>query len=538
MSRITRTKVAVQLLAKLLLLSLIYAGIANAEVNNTQKQFIDWLQQQPKARDFPKNLDWLNTGGQALELEQLRGRMVLLDFWTYGCINCLHIIPALKAMEDKYGDDLVVIGVHSAKFAHEGNTDNIRNLVSRYGLEHPVVNDREFTIWNRYRARGWPTLVMIDPQGHIAGRWLGENEMSTIDELGGRLQALITDEQRSTRQKLNLIPEMTVQNADSLRFPSKLLVDGDNNRLFIADTGNNRIVITDLNGHVEEVIGGKAAGLADGPFDTALFSFPRGLALADENRLFVADTGNHSIRLIDLKQQTVNTVAGTGEQTYQLQTEGPALSTGINSPWDVLWANENLYIAMAGQHQIWSYSPQKQQIKVFAGSRQEELRDGPRLKAGLNQPSGLASDGEYLYIADSEASAIRRVPLLGRHQQGEQLLETLVGTGLFDFGDVDGQGRQVRLQHPLAVALWRVFDQPDRLIIADSYNNKIKLLNPKTRQVSSLTDDQSNLHEPGGISVLGNQAFLADTNQHVIRVLNLQQGQIRTLELLDSKKRL
>lgn len=538
MLRITQIKAAAQLLGRLLVLSLLYAGLASAQENDTQNQFMDWLQQQPKARDFPENLDWLNTGGQTLALEQLRGRMVLLDFWTYGCINCLHIIPALKAMEDKYGDDLVVIGVHSAKFAHEGNTDNIRNLVSRYGLQHPVVNDREFTIWNRYRARGWPTLVMIDPQGRIAGRWLGENEMPAIDELATRLQTLITDQQRNTRQKLKLVPESLAQSSNVLRFPSKLLVDGDNNRLFIADTGHNRIVITDLNGHVEEIIGGKTAGLVDGHFDAALFSFPRGLALTDENRLFVADTGNHSIRLIDLKQRTVSTVAGTGEQTYQLQTEGPALSTGINSPWDVLWVNENLYIAMAGQHQIWSYSPENQQLKVFAGSRQEQLSDGPRLKAGLNQPSGLASDGEYLYIADSEASAIRRVPLLGRHQHGEQHLETLVGTGLFDFGDVDGQGRQVRLQHPLAVALWRVFDQPDRLVIADSYNNKIKLLNPKTRQVSSLTDDQSGLHEPGGISVLGNQAYLADTNQHVIRVLNLQQQQIRTLELLDSKKRL
>lgn len=493
----------------------------------------------PLASEFPEALEWLNTGGRSLSIEQLKGRIVLLDFWTYGCVNCLHIIPALKQIEKKYADDLVVIGVHSAKFAQEGKTSNIRNLVMQYGIEHPVVNDHDFAIWNRYRARAWPTLVLINPDGRMVGRWLGENEMSAIDEHIGLLQSNITKVQRDQRSPLNLVLETSEQPDDGLKFPAKVLVDGKNRRLFITDTGHNRIIITDLNGVVEDVIGGRQSGLEDGSYAQARFSFPRGLALTEDNQLYVADTENHLIRRIDLEQKQVVTVAGTGQQTFQLQKEGVATQTGINSPWDVLWHGKTLYIAMAGQHQIWSYDPANNHLQAFAGSGREELRDGPRLQAGLNQPSALARDDNYLYIADSEASAIRRVPLLNRYQQGEQILETLVGTGLFDFGDVDGIDRQVRLQHPLGVAMWRRgLNDPDQIVIADTYNDKIKLLNPVTREVTSIENGIYGLDEPSGISVLGNLAYLADTNHHVIRIVNLHKQSFKVLELQDSQSRL
>ena len=476
---------------------------------------------------FPEDLDWLNTGGERLTLEQLRGKVVLLDFWTYGCINCIHIIPDLKRLEAKYGDQLVVIGVHSAKFEHEGRTDSIRRLVLRYELEHPVVNDNEFEIWRAYGARAWPTLVLIDPAGQIVGGVSGEGHFELLDNLIARLIETFDAEGAIDRTPLALELE-TERLADTpLLYPGKVLADPVRDRLFIADTNHHRIVVTDLEGRVQTVIGGPDKGWEDGDFKAARFFMPHGLTLADANTLYVADTENHVIRRVDLDSGQVTTVAGTGEQVYQREGWGPGLELGINSPWDVLALGEWVYIAMAGQHQLWRYRPEDGHLEEFAGTRREELKDGLRLRGGLNQPSGLATDGKQVYFADSEASAVRSV---GTGDDGR--LETLVGVGLFDFGDVDGVGNAVRLQHPKDVAWWSR-DDGDRIIIADTYNGKLKLLDPESREVSTISASVGVLDEPGGVSVVGNRAWIADTNHHAIRVLDLEAGQMQRVTISD-----
>jgi len=483
------------------------------------------------APEFPTGLDWLNTEGP-LTLADLRGKVVLLDFWTYGCINCIHIIPDLKRLEEKYADELVVIGVHSAKFANEGETENIRNIILRYELEHPVINDNEFQVWSQYGARAWPTLVLIDPEGKVLGYHSGEGIYDLFDTVIEGMVEQFDALGKVDRTPLALKLEQENQNNSPLLFPGKVLADDENNRLFISDSNHNRIVISDLEGNVLDVIGDGVARLKDGDGQNASFFRPQGLALADGKTLYVADTENHAIRRVDLEAGLVETVAGTGEQFFNPRPLGAAIKTELNSPWDVLYHENQLFIAMAGQHQIWRIDLEDGSIHLHAGSSREELLDGKLIQGGLNQPSGLATDGQLLYIADSEASAIRTADI---DPDGD--LGTIIGTGLFDFGDVDGKGDEVRLQHPLGVEF-----HEGQLLVADTYNSKIKVVDPAGRTSETLLggsesgwrDGQDALfNEPGGLSLAGNRLFIADTNNHVIRIADLATKEVKTLVLVD-----
>lgn len=485
------------------------------------------------APEFPVGLDWINTD-RPLTLEELRGKIVLLDFWTYGCINCIHVIPDLHTLETRYGDELVVIGVHSAKFYNESETANIRMIAQRYERTHPIVNDAAFAIWSQYGIRAWPSFILIDPEGNVLGRHEGEGVLDLFDQV---IRGMIDEfDERGTldRTPLELNKDAVTPPRTALRFPGQVLADALGNRLFIADSGHNRIVVTDLNGAVQQVIGNGEARLQDGTFAEASFSRPQGMTLASQDVLYVADTGNHSIRLVNLKAGTVVTVAGNGAQEYLFGRSTAPATGGLNSPWDVLWHGGQLFIAMAGQHQIWRYEPLSQTVVLHAGSGREELRDGVALMGGLNQPSGLAVGGRSLFVADSEASAIRRIDVA----EGGTM-STIVGTGLFDFGDADGAGDQVLLQHPKAVAY-----ADGLLYVADTYNHKIKVLDPETRVSTTLlgTGEEgwqdgagadAQFYEPGGLSVAAGKLYVADTNNHVVRVANLESRVVRTLELTD-----
>ncbi|MFZ0546306.1 MAG: thioredoxin-like domain-containing protein [Candidatus Promineifilaceae bacterium] len=484
-----------------------------------------------EAPEFPTDVDWLNTG-RPLTLAELKGKVVLLDFWTYGCINCIHIIPDLKRLEHEFADELVVIGVHSAKFANEGETENIRRIILRYELTHPVINDNNFEVWSQYGAQSWPTLVLIDPDGKVLGYHSGEDVYGPFQEVIDGMVKEFDALGKIDRTPLDLDLENESQLDSPLLFPGKVLADTDNNRLFISDSNHNRLVVTDLEGTVLDVIGDGAARLKDGSYEEASFSRPQGLTLADADTLYVADTENHAIRLVDLAARTVTTVAGTGQQVYMQNAFGNALETPLNSPWDVLYHDGMVYIAMAGQHQIWAYDPSANIVILHAGTGREELTSGPLLQGGLNQPSGLATDGEVLYFADSEASAIRTADF-----DPSGILHTIVGTGLFDFGDVDGTGDEVRLQHPLGVAY-----HDGLLYVADTYNSKIKVIDPDTESSNTFLggseagwqDGKDALFdEPGGLSVGGNKLYIADTNNHVIRVADLDTKEVTTLVLVD-----
>ncbi|MCM3903176.1 MAG: redoxin domain-containing protein [Pyrinomonadaceae bacterium] len=480
-----------------------------------------------RAPEITGGRGWLNTD-KPLSLAALKGKVVLLDFWTYGCINCIHIIPDLKRLEEKYANQLVVIGVHSAKFENEKETENIRRIILRYEIEHPVYNDAEFKVWQSYGVRAWPTQILIDPAGYVIGSISGEGNYEPIDRAIGKAVDDFRKRGELNEEPLKLTLERAQIGSLPLAFPGKVLADAKGDRLFIADSNHNRIVITKLDGTLVETIGTGERGSADGAFDQASFYRPQGMAL-DRDNLYIADTENHLIRRVDLKARTVKTIAGTGKQSHDYFKQGPSREVGLNSPWDLQLFGSTLYIAMAGPHQIWKLDLDKEVVSTFAGSGREARLDGPLLEAGFAQPSGLATDGKSLFVADSESNIIRAIDL----SSGQ--VKTVVGGDLFEFGDVDGRGDDVRLQHPLGI-----FVLDGKVLIADTYNHKIKQLDPAARSVKTLfgtgkpgqTDCNSpSLYEPGGLSVANNKLYIADTNNHAVRVVDLKTKEISTLRI-------
>ncbi|MBX3279877.1 MAG: redoxin domain-containing protein [Acidobacteria bacterium] len=487
------------------------------------------------APDFPAGMEWLNTEKQ-LSLRELRGKIVLLDFWTYCCINCIHIIPDLKKLEAKYANQLVVVGVHSAKFTTEKGTDNIRQAILRYEIEHPVVNDRDFEIWNSYTARAWPTLVLINPRGKIVGAHSGEGIYDLFDRIIGDMTTYFRAKGELDEKPVSFRLEKTMAPPSLLRFPGKVLADEKGKRLFISDSNNNRILVTTLDGDLLDVIGDGDVGVRDGSFAEAEFNKPQGLAL-DGDALYVCDTENHLIRRVDLKARTVTTLAGTGEQARRYNEPGVGASVALNSPWDAVVHEGKLYVAMAGPHQLWVVDLKTREARPYAGSGRENNVDGSLLDAALAQPSGITTDGKNLYFADSEVSAVRAASL-----PPGNAVTTIVGKGLFDFGDIDGTGDTVRLQHPLGVVY-----VDGRLYVADTYNHKIKQIDIRKRESRTYAGtrtrgardgerNKAQFNEPGGISATSDALFLADTNNHLIRRIDLKSGQVTTLELKGLEK--
>ncbi len=480
------------------------------------------------APEFPDGLDWLNTD-RPLALAELRGKVVMLDFWTYGCINCIHIIPDLERLEQEYPNELVVIGVHSAKFDTERNTENIRQVVLRYGLEHPVVNDGDFAVWESYGARAWPTVFVIDPAGNVSGYHAGENVYEVVEPVIASLVAEFEDEGVLDRTPLDLRLESEGLPETVLSFPGKVTVDGD--RLFIADTNHHRIVRATLSGDVQAVYGSGAEDYADGPAGAAAFDEPQGMAVGPTGDvLYVADTGNHSIRAIDLVSGEVTTAAGTGQQGTYPPTGGDAAATGLHSPWDLELNGDSLFVAMAGTHQIWEFDLTTDSIAPYVGSGAEGTENSTLATSTLAQPSSLSLDGGgRLYFADSESSSVRWADIAG-----SEGVHTLAGTdqGLFEFGDQDGVGTEALLQHPLGVVadgavVW----------VADTYNSKLKKIDAQNGTVATFAGADAGwrdgpdplFYEPGGIDLADGVLYVADTNNHSIRTVDTATGEAATI---------
>ncbi len=484
---------------------------------------------QMAAPDFPEGIDWLNTA-QPIPLKDLRGKVVLLDFWTYCCINCMHIIPDLRKLEAKYAKELVVIGVHSAKFENEKLTENIREAIKRYEIEHPVINDKDFRVWRSYGARSWPTLMLINPQGKVIGGHSGEGIYDLFDEIIGQTIRYFDPKGLIDRKPINFQLEKEKQPRSILSYPGKVVADEKSRQLFFTDSNHNRVIVASLSGDILESIGEGGIGLKDGPFDQALFFRPQGLCFDPKNELiYVADTENHAIRKIDLKARTVTTMAGNGRQARRGSQEGRGIE--LNSPWDLILIGDTLYIAMAGPHQLWTLDTKTLEAKVFAGTGRENIADGSLKESALAQPSGISTDGTKLYFADSEVSAVRSADLdpAGR-------VETLIGQGLFEFGDKDGTPPGARLQHPLGVAYHDGF-----VYVADTYNHKIKKIDPKTKELTTFIGTGKRgvadgpaasalLNEPSGICFADGRLYIADANNHLIRVCDLKLGIVSTME--------
>lgn len=505
---------------------------------------VDVAAQAPK-NPFPKRFpapsldggtEWLNTTAE-ISLKDLRGKVVLLDFWTYCCINCIHVLPDLKFLEQKYDKELVVIGVHVAKFANEEETENIRKAIVRYEIEHPVVNDSKKLIARKFQFQAWPTLAVIDPEGQFCGFVSGEGHRDLLDKVIQRLVTFHKAKGTLDRTPVHFDLEREKRKPTPLKFPGKVLADETGDRLFISDSNHNRIVITTLDGKLIDIVGSGAMGRKNGNYDEASFDHPQGMALVGDV-LYVADTENHLLRTVDLKKRTVGTLAGTGKQARTRVVGGKLRTTPLNSPWDLEHVDGRLYICMAGPHQIWSHRLRSDRIGVFSGNGHEDVGNGLHRNAKFAQPSGITWDGKYLYVADSEGSAVRRV-----EPSPKGKVNTIAGTSdlplgrsLFEFGDRDGNLQEARLQHPIGV-VWH----KGVVYVADSYNHKIRKIEATDRgpKISTWLGDGEvgtstkppRFSEPAGLCVAKDKLYIADTNNHRICVADLTTGEVTELKV-------
>lgn len=455
---------------------------------------------------------WLNTGNKDLTLSDLRGRIVVLDFWTFCCVNCLHVLDELRALEERHRDTVVIIGVHSPKFVHEAEHQAVVDAVERYEVEHPVLDDPELATWKQYAVRAWPTLVVIDPEGYVVAQHAGEGHAHAIEKLVEELEAAHTAKGTLRRGDGPYVPPEPV--ATDLRFPGKA-VRLPHGGFLVSDTTRHQLVELAADGEqVLRRIGSGERGLTPDSFNE-----PQGLALLPDGTVAVADTVNHALRVFDPGSGTLETAAGTGAQWWQgSPTSGPAREVALSSPWDLAWWRDRLWIAMAGVHQLWTYDPATGTVEVAAGTTNEGLVDGPAAEAWFAQPSGLAASGERLWVADSETSAVRWVE---PDETGEgYVVRTAAGTGLFDFGHRDGPAGQALLQHPLGVTAL-----PDGSVaVADTYNHALRRFDPASGEVTTLATD---LREPSAAVLAGDDIVVVESARHRLTRLRLPEEAVR-----------
>lgn len=435
------------------------------------------------------------------------------------------------------GEPFVAIGVHSPKFPTERDPGLVREAVRRYGVTHPVVVDSGMRIWSEFGVRAWPTLVLLDADGTVAGAASGEPDEEALLRAVRRL--LAHGRARGALSDAPLPLRREPAPPGSLAYPGKVVAGA--HRVVVADTGHDQVVICDPDGVERDRIGSGEPGHADGGFERARLHHPNGLALAGDT-LWVADTGTHTIRRADLAARTVVTVAGTGEMGRGPWAGGHTASTPLRSPWDIAWDGRSLYVAMAGAHQIWTYDPAREEIRPFAGTGREVRGDGPAAKASFAQPSGLALAGGTLYVADSEISSVRAIEDL----YASPSVRTVAGSGdLFGFGDRDGTGERALLQHPIGIA-WG----EGALWLADTFNHKVKRIDAATGECATAFGDGTPerlpevvagaplaaatasgpaFFEPEGIWVRAGDLLVADTNNHRVLALDRATGARRVL---------
>jgi thiol-disulfide isomerase/thioredoxin len=441
---------------------------------------------------------WINTGGRSLRLADLRGRCVLLDFWTFCCINCLHVLDELRPLEEKFADVLVVVGVHSPKFAHEADHDALVAAVERYEIVHPVLDDPDLTTWQQYAVRAWPTLVMVDPEGYVVAQAAGEGHGEAMTRL---VEELVAEHERRGTLRRGEGPYVPPPVPPTeLRFPGKV-VPLPGGTLLVSDSKHHRLVELAADGEtVVRTVGSGVRGLADGTPQEACLAEPQGVCLLPPDvagaagyDVVVADTANHALRGLRLADGALRTVA-TAPQGVPL------------SPWDVAWWDGAVAVAAAGTHQLWRFDPRDGRFEVLAGTTTEGLRDGPLEQAWFAQPSGLSADGPRLWVADSETSALRYVE--------DGAVHTVAGQGLFDFGHRDGPAARALLQHPLGVTAL-----PDGSVaVLDTYNDAVRRYDPDTGEVSTVA---TGLREPSGAAVVGDALVVVESAAHRLTRLDV-----------------
>ncbi|MFL5433178.1 MAG: thioredoxin-like domain-containing protein [Myxococcales bacterium] len=473
------------------------------------------------APDLTAATAWLNVD-RPIAIRELRGHVVILDFWTYCCINCMHVLPLLRDLEERHAaDPLVVIGVHSGKFDAEKDAARIEAAMRRYGVSHPVAVDSEMRIWSEYAVRSWPTLVVLRPDGTLAAVAPGEPEPAVLESF------VATELERGRKEGTLASAPLHFGGSRrtavrTLSYPGKLAATS-HGRIVVSDSGHHRVLVLGPDGAVQDAIGSGLRGAREGHFAEAALDDPQGVAL-DGDSLYIADARAHVVFVADLRSREIKRLAGTFELgRAPLLEKGVASRTALRSPWDLALRDHELYVALAGSHQVAMIDLREGTIEPVAGNGREALVDGAGKDAALAQPSGLSLQGDVLYVADSESSGVRAI-----HLRTKRVYTLAGGPGLFDFGDEIGPIRPKMLQHPLAVAA----TASEGLLVADTYNDKIKRFSPDGLRLESFFTGaiDSKLSQPAGLAVLpSGEVLVADTNNH--RIVKLSPGGEKAWEL-------
>ena len=463
------------------------------------------LKERIHAPDFTGATAWLNVD-EPLSIERLRGQVVILDFWTYCCVNCMHVLPVLRDLEERHRNDpLVVVGVHSAKFDSEKDAQHILAAMKRYGVDHPVAVDSEMHIWSAYAVRSLPTLIVLRPDLTLAAIAPGEPKPAVLEAFIAQQLAEAKELGTLAEKPLHLV-RRTKEPERTLSYPGKVAWAKD--RILIADSGHHRVLVVDAKGEVQETIGTGLRGALEGAFGECALDDPQGM-VARGDELYIADARAHVVWKADLAKRTLERFAGTGELgRAPIDARTPRLAAALRSPWDLALRGSELYVALAGSHQIALVHLDEDFVEPVAGNGREAMIDGPGAQAALAQPSGLSIQGDVLYVADSESSGVRAIDLRSR-----KVYTMAGGPGLFDFGDAVGPIAPGMLQHCLAVAATR----SSGLLVADTYNDKIKRFTPDGLRLEPFFEGaaDSRLAQPAGLVVLPEgEVLVADTNNH------------------------
>jgi len=473
--------------------------------------------------ELPENLEWFNTQGDPVKFADLRGKVVLLHFWSYNRANCIQSLVDVEWLRKRYPETLAIIGVHAPKFPIQCSSENLQKAINRFYIRHPVANDVKLSICKEFGITSWPSIMYIDPEGYVVGVMRGDIKRKQLDKL--IQQSIIDAEKKKILRPSRIQPKLKPEPSLELKFPGHVYVTAE--RMYISDSGHNRVLECMKNGRIVHTYGSGVDGLIDGGERTAAFDCPQGLVEVDRH-LFVADTGNHVIRKIDLINREVSTIAGMGKpgRVKGFSRYPDPLTVPMNSPVGLDYQEGGLYIAMAGANQIWRMDLNTNEIGVCAGTGQEGIAGLTAQEASLAQPSALCFGEDVekmLFFADAESSSIRSI------RSRDKAVQTLVGKGLSEFGDVDGDGQKARLQHPMGLC----FDPRRKVLwVSDSYNNKIKYIKLFNGLVSSIRTERT-LNEPGGLSCQGDNLYIANTNEHTILRLDLNTGHIEDIEVFD-----
>ncbi len=447
--------------------------------------------------DLPKSGIWLNAAPASLQ--DLRGRPVVLAFVNGTSVWSMQRVAEVTRWQARNPGRVHLVVVQVPRFEFEREPQQSLKLLRRQGINAPILLDAQWDAWRRFEVQAWPTLVLLDAAGQEAERLVGAvgDLERTLNGLCEGLQRPLDEEGFGARE-LNAEPRLP------LLFPAGLVATDE--RLYVADTGHHRILECTHSGRVLRQFGLGTADLVNGGTGEAAFNRPQGLALV-RDVLYVADTGNHALRRINLMSGQVDTLCGNGRAgDPQAGVLEQPWDSALNHPADVAVADNQILIAMAGDNHVWSYDLGSRELRWRAGAGVVEVRDGSGHLAAFAQPCSIVAVQQALYVCDSLGSAVRSVQLRG------DLVQTLVGQGPWESGNVDGPRLRARLQYPTAIAMGP--DSP-MLWIADAGNGALRTLRLGGGDLSTVNLPRR-LHGPCALAVAAGAIWIAEADGHAV----------------------